>query len=204
MNAPRMCAPFTSPCRVLAPPAACRRRVVAARPRAPTTPSLRPLPPTPARHTSLVVVSSTADEHDHVPTYAAFTSAAEARMHNLTRALLGLEHKTSAFNRVAPRYIDLREVRGAQPPDAVLGVCARGDAACPGHRLPLHSASEAVACCIECGAILANTHCSVEARRAAGAVEGKPTPRRVASQIHVPWPIRPAPRRPFETLFRFF
>ena len=71
-------------------------------------------------------------------TWASFTTIDEALTHKLTLALLALEHVRISCNEVAPRNIGLREVPGAQPPDAVLSVCARGDAACPGH--PLHTA----------------------------------------------------------------
>ena len=70
------------------------------------------------------------------------------------------------------RYIGLREVPGAQPPDAVLGVCARGDAASPGHRLPLHSAEHAFAC-EKSGALVG---LSDEAQRKASAIKGEPMP----------------------------
>ena len=63
-------------------------------------------------------------------TYASFTTIDKAITLNLMLALLGLEYVQSrTHHNVSPRYIGLREVPGAQPPDAVLSVCARGDAA---------------------------------------------------------------------------
>ena len=79
-------------------------------------------------------------------TWASFTTIDEAITHNVMLALLGLEHiKRTNLDNMVPRYIGLREAPGEQPPEAVLGVCARGDAACPGHRLPLRSAKQAAA-----------------------------------------------------------
>ena len=110
-------------------------------------------------------------------TWASFTTIDDALTHNLTLALLGLEHAhIPGGNRLVPRYIGLREVPGAQPPDAVLGVCARGDAACPGHRLPLDSSKHALACCVKCDALVAAACGPSNWRRAVGAVGGKPTP----------------------------
>ena len=121
--------------------------------------------------------------HPHVQTrpkmatWASFTTIDEAITHNLTLALLGLEHVSSfSLHEGVPRYIGLREVPGAQPPDAVLGVCTRGDGSCPGHRLPLHSALQAFACCMECGALIGHNYCPTEILRAAGVVRGTPTP----------------------------
>ena len=102
-------------------------------------------------------------------TWASFTTIDEALTHNLMLALLGLEHAhVSGDNMLVPRYIGLRQVPGAQPPDAVLGVCGRGNAACPGHRLPLRSAKQAT--------VGQSAGSASEARHAVGAVEGKPTP----------------------------
>lgn len=126
---------------------------------------------------SLLIASHT-HTHTHVQTRlramstdASFTIIDDALTHNMTLALLGLEYvKSSRLNNVTPRYIGLREVPGAQSLVAVLGVCARGDAARPGHRLPLDSAMDAFACCVKCGALVANMHGS-----AVGAVKGEPT-----------------------------
>ena len=121
------------------------------------------------------VLSSCSPHHVLMGDHAAFTTIDEAITHPLTLALLGLE-AAGRLQGVAPRYIGLREVPGARPPDAVLGVCAVGDAACPGHSLPSRSAQLAFACCRECRALVGGTGVgrSSDARRAAGAGRGKP------------------------------
>ena len=98
--------------------------------------------------------------------------------------------------------IGLRKVPGAQPPDAMLGVCARGDGACPGHRLPLDSAAKAFACCVVCDTIVGSAEGpNGAARRAAGAVPGQPTPKawrcqRVCRGLVPPPPPPCDPSRP--------
>ena len=106
-------------------------------------------------------------------TWASFTTIDDALTHH-TLALLGLEHVKMKGSNVVPRYIGLREVPGAQPPDAVLGVCARGGAACLGHRLPLHAAMQTWTCCVKCGARVGS--CGTPFTRASGAAYGVRTP----------------------------
>lgn len=144
-------------------------------------------------------------DHAQPPTYVAFTPKSEALTHNLTRALLGLEHdKTRGINNTIPRYIDLREAPGAQPQDAVVGVCARGDA-CPGHRLPLDSAAHALTCCVHSGALLGESNGqSSAARRAAGAITGVATPDRWRCQRVCRGPFAPRPGDPSRTIFGVF
>ena len=156
--------------------------------------------------------SKTSHQPDHPGTHslvrpnrtvwASLTSSDEAMTHNVTRALLGLAYvKRTHFDNVAPRYLSLREVPGAQPPDAVLGVCARGGAACPGHRLPLHWTTHAFVCCVKCGALVGDRYsrCN-EVRRAAGAITGVGNPAsgwRCQAVCRGPAPPRPGdPSRP--------
>ena len=142
-----------------------------------STPS--PLEPGfPAQHATepdLLLTQTHAHPHQHpstMATWTSFTTIDDALTHNLTLALLGLEHgHLPSDNRLVPRYIGLREVLGVQPPDTVLGVCARGDAACPGHRLPLSSSQQALACCVDCGALVGSSQ-----YHEAGAVFGCSTP----------------------------
>ena len=135
-------------------------------------------------------------------TWASFTTIDDALTHNLTLALLGLEHARISSKDVAPRYIGLREVPGAQPPDAVLGVCSRGDAACPGHRLPLHSATQALACCIDCDALVGvSSGASADFMRAAGAAPGAPARAGWRCKYVCSRAARPRPDDPSRPLF---
>lgn len=82
-------------------------------------------------------------------TYANLTSSEDAAAHPVVMALLGLgAHGTSK-----PRYIGLRVRAGAQPPQAVVGVCGAGAEnpdACPGHLLPDRLPAAALVCCMSC------------------------------------------------------
>ena len=138
-------------------------------------------------------------------TWASFTTIDDALTHNLTLALPGLDHaRIRGGNVVVALFIGMREVMGARPPDAVLGVCARGEGACPGHRLPLDSSAQAFTCCVECSALVASADPNnVVARRAAGAVKGKHTPTGWVGLTTCRGPASPRPgglsRRPYLT-----
>ena len=139
-------------------------------------------------------------------THASFTTIDEAITHNLTLALLGLEYvKSVRLQSAIPRYIGLREVPGAQPPDAVLGVCARGDAACPGHRLPRDKAKQALTCCVECGALVGVKSDTLPGLlREAGAVLGTSTPDGRRCKCVCRGPAAPRPGDPSRPVFGVF
>ena len=118
-------------------------------------------------------------------THASFATIDEAITHNLTLALLGLEHAPWLEAMWLPAASACARCRVRSHP-TLSWACARGDAVCPGHRLPLHTAKHALACCVECGTLVAHSAGSVaEVRRAAGAVSGTSVKKHVTAHPHL-------------------